>query len=131
VGIAVVVGVTMFNSYAVSANQDAVTNDLINLGARAQAFYRKPVMLGGGGNRFTGLTLRNLVQQASGNTWTNPNGSYHLQTDPVTDSSQVIIIGTGVEKVDGQPIQVLCRVTPDSLVTIVSTEVSQEIGGPQ
>ncbi len=43
VGIAVVVGITMFQDNAISANRDAVTNDLVNLGARAQQFYRRPL----------------------------------------------------------------------------------------
>ena len=67
VGIAVAVGITMFTDNAVNANRDAVTNDLVNLAARAQQFYRRPTALGGGGNSFIGLTadaagLRKLDQ---------------------------------------------------------------------
>jgi len=52
VGIAVAVGITMFQDNAVSANRDAVTNDLVNLAARAQQFYRRPTALGGGQGSF-------------------------------------------------------------------------------
>ena len=55
VGIAVAVGVTMFNDSAVSANRDAVTNDLINFASRAQQYYRRPKALGGGGGSFVGI----------------------------------------------------------------------------
>ena len=47
VGIAVAVGITMFQDNAISANRDAVTNDLVNLAARAQQYYRRPTALGG------------------------------------------------------------------------------------
>jgi Tfp pilus assembly protein PilE len=56
VGIAVAVGITMFQDNAVSANRDAVVNDLVNLAARAQQFYRRPTSLGGGQNTFNGLS---------------------------------------------------------------------------
>ena len=49
VGIAVVVGITMFQDNAISANRDAVTNDLVSLGARAQASITvapKPLRVG-------------------------------------------------------------------------------------
>lgn len=54
VGIAVVVGINLFNANAVSANRDGVVSDLNNLGAMAQQFYKKPTSMGGGGNAFTG-----------------------------------------------------------------------------
>ena len=55
VGIAVAVGITMFQDNAVSANRDAVVNDLVNLAARAHQFYRRPTSLGGGQNNFAAL----------------------------------------------------------------------------
>ena len=48
VGIAVAVGITMFSDNAISANRDAVTNDLVNLASRAQQYYRRPASMGGG-----------------------------------------------------------------------------------
>ena len=116
VGIAVVVGITMFQDNAISANRDAVTNDLVNLGARAQQYYRRPIALGGGGNSFTGLTMAKLTQPVSGSAWTNPNGTYTIQSQ---DSAQVTLKGLGVEKSSGQPVQVTARSTSDSLVTTV------------
>ena len=49
VGIAVVVGINLFNASAVSANRDGVVSDLNNLGAMAQQHYKKPASMGGGG----------------------------------------------------------------------------------
>jgi Tfp pilus assembly protein PilE len=93
VGIAVAVGITMFTDSAVNANRDAVTNDLVNLAARAQQFYRRPTALGGGGNSFVGLTLAKLTNRA-----TNANGVYTLGTVSATEA---IIHGVGTEYVTG------------------------------
>jgi hypothetical protein len=121
VGIAVVVGITMFQENAISANRDAVTNDLVNLAARAQQYYRRPVSLGGGGNSFEKMTLGNLAGPVSSKEWKNPNGAYELETDPVTDPALVVINGVGVEKQDNTAIWVSCRVTPDSITTTPGT----------
>jgi Tfp pilus assembly protein PilE len=113
VGIAVAVGITMFQDNAVSANRDAVTNDLVNLASRAQQFYRRPTALGGGGNSFVGLTadgpgLAKLTSKSS-----NANGSYAITT--AGTSTSVILRGLGVEKgTNGSPINVTMSVFSDS-----------------
>ena len=56
VGIAVAVGITMFQDNAVDQNRSAVIADLTTLSAKAQQYYAKPTTLGGGGNSFVGLT---------------------------------------------------------------------------
>ncbi|MEK6570323.1 MAG: hypothetical protein AABZ61_03070 [Bacteroidota bacterium] len=117
VGIAVIVGITMFQDNAISANRDAVVNDLVNLGARAQQYYRRPVSLGGGGNQFTGLTMAKLAGPVgAGATWTNPNGTYSITT---VAAQQVILNGKGTEKSGGILVEVNSTVTTDSLTTVV------------
>jgi Tfp pilus assembly protein PilE len=98
VGIAVAVGITMFSDNAVSANRDAVSNDLVNLAARAQQYYRRPAALGGGGNSFVGLTadaagLAKLTNMALGQ---NANGTYTVSS--AGTANQVIIQGVGTER---------------------------------
>ena len=56
VGIAVAVGITMFQDNAVDQNRSAVIADLTTLAAKGQQYYAKPTTLGGGGNSFAGLT---------------------------------------------------------------------------
>jgi len=95
VGIAVAVGITMFQDNAVSANRDAVTNDLVQLAAKAQQFYRKPAALGGGGNSFASLTanaagMALLVSTAFSN---NDNGTYTIKTDG--NGTKVVFQGVG------------------------------------
>ena len=113
VGIAVAVGITMFQDNTVSANRDAVTNDLVNLASRAQQFYRRPTALGGGGNSFVGLTadaagLAKLTSKS-----TNANGTYSIMT--AGSATSVVVKGLGVEKgTDGNSIQVQMSVFSDS-----------------
>ena len=67
VGIAVVVGITIFGSNADQANKDAVTQDCLRIAAGAQGFYAKPSMLGGGGNTFTGITVADCGMKPDSN----------------------------------------------------------------
>lgn len=89
VGIAVAVGITMFQDNAVSANRDAVTNDLVNLASRAQQYYRRPTALGGGQGDFDGLTLIKLTSKPI-----NPNGTYALTSGA---GQTAVIEGYGTE----------------------------------
>lgn len=114
VGIAVAVGITMFQDNAIGANRDAVTNDLVNLAARAQQHFRRPAALGGGQGSFTtsqgGVAIANINQLTSKPT--NANGTYTLGT---VSATSVILTGTGTERgIDGNAIQVVMSVFADS-----------------
>ena len=52
VGIAVVVGINLFNANAESSAQDSIVSQATNIGALAQQYYKKPTSMGGGGNSF-------------------------------------------------------------------------------
>jgi Tfp pilus assembly protein PilE len=114
VGIAVAVGITMFQDNAVSANRDAVTNDLVNLAARAQQYYRRPTSLGGGQGSFANVILTDLTSKPS-----NANGTYVLSSPTATS---VVLTGTGVETGnDGStPVEVEMTVYADSMTTVVN-----------
>ena len=57
VGIAVVVGINLFNANAEESTKDTLVSEGTNLGAMAQQYFKKPVALGGGGNSFVGFGL--------------------------------------------------------------------------
>ncbi len=95
VGIAVAVGITMFQDNAVDQNRSAVIADLTTLAAKAQQYYAKPVTLGGGGNSFVGLTadatgLGDLASTAFTN---NANGAYTIKT--AGTATTVVLHGVG------------------------------------
>jgi Tfp pilus assembly protein PilE len=82
VGIAVAVGITMFQDNAVDQNRSAVISDLTTLAAKGQQYYAKPTTLGGGGNSFVGLTAdaTGLGLLASTAFTDNANGTYTIKT---------------------------------------------------
>ncbi|MEI7906218.1 MAG: hypothetical protein WCI84_02555 [Bacteroidota bacterium] len=112
VGIAVAVGITMFQDNAVSANRDAVTNDLVQLAAKSQQYFRKPTSLGGGGNSFATLTanaagMAMLVSTAFSD---NDNGTYTVST--AGTATTVIFTGVGkTAQADGTMPTYTCTVT--------------------
>jgi len=112
VGIAVVVGINLFNANATNANRDAVVSDLNNLGAMAQQFYKKPVSMGGGGNSFSNGTQ---VWAIPTNLASNANGTYSATVAAQT----VTITGTGVEPGDGGTVQYTATVTPTQITVVV------------
>ncbi|MGA7162322.1 MAG: hypothetical protein WBZ48_15100 [Bacteroidota bacterium] len=95
VGIAVAVGITMFQDNAVDQNRSAVIADLTTLSAKAQQFYAKPTTLGGGGNSFVGLTAdaTGLGILASTAFTDNANGTYTVKTAGTATS--VVLHGVG------------------------------------
>ena len=111
VGIAVVVGINLFNANAEEAAKDGVVSDCTNLGAMAQQFYKKPVSMGGGGNSFN-----NGIQQwvIPLNLRTTANGDY---TATPTDQ-QVVILGDPIETSYGWTVST--TVSPTSIVTAIN-----------
>ena len=118
VGVAVVVGVQMFNASFASSNLEAVTSDLVNLASRAQQFYIKPGSLGGG-NSFSALTaddagINKLTPNAS-----NDNGTYSIST--AGNGTSVTLQGVGTQDGDGDGTNCTVRIAvfADSLATTV------------
>ena len=54
VGIAIAVGLQLFQSGSIGANQDAIINDIMNISAHADQWRIRPVSMGGGGGIFVG-----------------------------------------------------------------------------
>ena len=94
VGIAIAVGLTMFNDSSVTQNRAAVASDLQRLAGQAHAYWKTPASMGGGDHKFTGATMAKLTSAP-----TNDNGTYSLVGAP--DSLTCVINGKGVEKADG------------------------------
>ena len=111
VGIAVVVGINLFNANATAANRDGVISDLNNLSAMGQQYYKKPTSMGGGGNTFTGWLIPTGLDSTA-------NGEY-LATP---SASTISIVGTGTETgTDGSnPVQATATVTANSISVAVN-----------
>jgi len=120
VGIAIVVGINLFNANAISSNRDAIISDLNNLGANAEQYYLKPTSMGGGGNHFTDGTNAWAIPTQLVNT---ANGTYKAN---VTDTL-ITITGTSVTQLKGNdgttPVKAVLKVTPTSM-TIDNTQTN-------
>jgi hypothetical protein len=127
IGTAIAIAIGMFTNSATDANRDAVMADLMTLSQRAQVYYRKPVVLSGGGKSFAGLTadvsgLKKIVNTRT-NPWKNANGSYSIMTAGTTE--RVILRGIGEEPgQDGSlPVAITMEVYQDSVRVVTA-------GGP-
>jgi hypothetical protein len=109
VGISIVVGINMFGTSAYQANQEAVLQDVITIASKAQEWYRKPSILGGGNRTFTGINLTSLGFPDS-----TSNGRYQLTN---IGAQQFDVNATGQEdgNGDGQALTVSVTVFPDSV----------------
>ena len=108
VGIAVVVGINLFNASAEEANKDGIVSDCTDLGAMAQQYYKKPLSMGGGANSFTGwLIPAGLVGTA--------NGDY-----AAPDGDQTIVITGTPFAVNAYSWTVQTTVTPTAIITVIN-----------
>ena len=86
VGIAIVVGINLFQSSAIDANRNAIIQDLNTITAKAKEYYKKPASLGGGANSFLGFTMPTGLAS-------NANGTFTL----TATAANVVIVGVGTE----------------------------------
>ena len=102
VGIAIAVGVTMFQGNAIESTRNAIVNDLGFFAQRARAYYNKPTTSGGGGRSFNGLTLGALSSMNE-----NANGLFFLES---ADEEECVILGVGRVVAGDDSVRVRIRV---------------------
>ena len=80
VGIAVAVGITMFNAQAVNSNRQAIMGDMNNLASASLAYYKTPLTHGGGGTTWASTdAIGNwLGYDWDGTECTTGNGTFTL-----------------------------------------------------
>jgi hypothetical protein len=121
------VGIMIFSDNAADRNRDAVLSDMLHLTARAQQYFRRPKIFGGGGGSYVGLTNDLPGMQKLVNTtaypWETANGKYSILT--AGTGTEVVLHGAGREpgKDDGLPVMVTIAVYPDSFSVVT-------VGGP-
>jgi len=115
VGVSIVIGINMFASSAVQANQDAVLQDCLHIAGRAQEWLRKPEALGGGGGLFTGGGGLFFASINLDCTTVNVSDDF---TWIITDSL-LTILGIGTE---GSPLTVTVAVSRSRIVSTAYTQ---------
>lgn len=116
VGIAVVVGINLFNANAEEAAKDAVVSDCTNLGAMAQQHYKKPGSMGGGANTFDGTGTNGTPWVIPANLVQTANGDYSITS---LTANEVQITGAPLGT-SGYTFSVLTTVTPLNITTVVT-----------
>ena len=109
VGVAIAVSITLFRANAIDRKRELLVNESHNIGSIAISYYKRPIMIGGGGQTFTGWQIPSALQSTV-------NGSYTAQVS----ASNVVIIGTGTEVItDGDSIKIETTVTGDEINSII------------
>jgi hypothetical protein len=107
VGIAVALSITLFRQNAIDQKRDLLMNESINLANMAQAYYKKPKMLNGGGMSFEGWKFPPEME-------TTATGTYEAEINV----DNVVITGVGNEVVTGNYyIEVRVTVLPNTFST--------------
>ena len=127
VGIAVVVGINLFNSSAKDAGRDQVISQLTNLASKAQQYYKKPTSLGGGNNAFAGFALAASEDSSSiGNfvvssTAVTSTAAVTPGTTAATSAQEVWIVGSGFDNGNNgtDKVKAVTHVTPTNITTTV------------
>lgn len=93
VGIAVVVGINLFNANAETSTQDSIVSQGTNIGAMAQQYYKKPLSMNGGGQSFLGFTTK---------VWANLPANLITSTDaswaaPAETDQQITFTATPID----------------------------------
>jgi hypothetical protein len=109
VGIAIVIGISLFRAKAVDSNREALISDLYHLEYMANEYYKRPIPFGGGGNSFAGFTLP-LTNTSNG------NGTYTISV--AGTATDITFQGVGTETGDDgtNPVKLQLSVTRTSNV---------------
>lgn len=118
IGISIAVGITMMKSSKSEQNRQALINDLLNLGRKAQQYYRTPAQMGGGSQDFKGFGLSAIDTANANGSFSVTSGAAPTGTAFVPGSitpipstaSTVYIIGCGKENGDNGTTPVKCYV---------------------
>lgn len=116
VGIAVVVGINLFNANAEESAKDTLVSEGTNIGAMAQQFYKKPEALGGGGNTFNlhgpndaGFEIPALLDTTASAIWT-----------VATTTSTATLTGTPLDPDYAAAFTVTVNVSPTGITSVIN-----------
>lgn len=120
VGIAVVVGINLFNANAEESSKDTLVSEGTNLGAMAQQYFKKPVALGGGGNSFVGFgdapSVGSPGQELPANLLDTPAGDWVISAAGTATTIEL----TGTPKLTDYDWTIVVSVTPTAINSIVT-----------
>jgi hypothetical protein len=77
VGIAIAVGILLFQAGKIQSNKDALTEGLMTIEANARAYYERPRSLGGGSKSYENYLIPSRLT-------VNENGTFTLDGTPLS-----------------------------------------------
>ena len=104
VGVAIYVGIQMFQYNSVDDVRNSVMTDLNSYAARALAYYGKPATQGGGDKSFDGATMSKIFPMAD-----NVNGRYYVES---AEGDNCVLVGVGKAIAGADSVRIRLRVTP-------------------
>ncbi|MBP7310044.1 MAG: hypothetical protein KA984_02000 [Candidatus Cloacimonetes bacterium] len=104
VGVAIAVGISMFNNQAYNSNKTAIASDAQSFAAQVVQYYKTPVSQGGGSGTLptadaAGAGILGNFIGWGGTTTTNENGTYTvaITTDGASGVATITGVGTAVK----------------------------------
>ncbi len=125
VGVAIAVGISMFNSQAYNSNKTAIAADAQSFATQVVQYYKTPKSQGGGGNTLptTADTLGTYLGWG-GDTTTNDNGTYTVAI-PESGNPTITGVGKAVKSGSGKSPKIVATVTfPSGDVTAIPSDVT-------
>ncbi|HPF08216.1 MAG TPA: hypothetical protein PL020_00590 [Candidatus Cloacimonadota bacterium] len=122
VGVAIAVGISMFNSQAYNANKTAIASDAQAFAAQVLQYWKTPESQGGAGGNGANMSVENVTNYLglTGENAENENGSYVITA---ADSTTVEITGVGTAIRNDMRPQIVTTVTlATDGVTAVATD---------
>lgn len=112
VGIAIAVGITIFNNQAINANANALASEANNYAAQVLQYWKTPIAQGGAGRVPDTMTGANIgvYMGHTGDTFTSDNGHYTISD---AADGEVTITGIGNEGNDGSRPKFVATITLD------------------
>ena len=117
VGIAVVVGINLFNANAEASAQDSIVSQGTNIGALAQQYYKKPTAMNGGGNSFAQFETK-VWPNLPVNLKTSTDATWAITGTP--SATQIVFTATPNDAGYAANWTVVTTVTKDSVVSAVN-----------
>ena len=114
VGVAIFVGVSMFEANTIENTRNAIITDLNGFASRAHAYYWKSTAQGGGNKSFVGVTVRMIFPMEE-----NQNARFYLES---AAQENCVIVGVGkIAASNGDSIRVRIRITePRNFIEILN-----------
>jgi len=98
VGVAIAVGITMFNTQAYNANRSAIASEATSYATSVVQWWKTPIAQGGGGQTTANVDSTNICPYV-GLPQTTDSGSFVLrEVDATAGAETVTIVGIGKEK---------------------------------